>query len=49
MGIDYDGRLFQVLRGGGDQPECGKGCWGVNTTTGYVQVIAARSCLSLLP
>ena len=38
IGIDYDGRLFQVL---GDGPNCGWNCWGMDTTTGFIQVIVA--------
>ena len=37
VGIDYDGRVFQVLGGQPGTP-FGIGCWGTNTSTGYVQV-----------
>ena len=47
IGIDYDGRLFQMV---GSAPGCGMNCWGMNTTTGYLQVTcnfrkAHRFCL----
>ena len=37
IGIDYEGRVFQILGGLPGTP-AGIGCWGTNTTTGYVQV-----------
>ncbi len=37
IGIDYEGRVFQILGGKPGTP-FGIGCWGTNTTTGYVQV-----------
>ena len=37
VGIDYEGRIFQILGGKPGTP-FGFGCWGTNTTTGYVQV-----------
>ena len=36
IGIDYAGRIFQIL-GGKVGTLFGYGCWGTNTTTGYVQ------------
>ena len=40
IGINYDGRLFQVL---GPDNRCGGGCWGMKTTIGYIQVNAVMS------
>ena len=36
IGLDYDGRIFQSLH---LNRECGRGCWGMNTTTGLFQVL----------
>ena len=40
IGIDYNGRLFQVL---GNDQRCGYGCWGMNTSTGFIEVMVANS------